>query len=444
MKVPAQPPEWDAVFARALETWTLQELMLDPLDDSDYLPWDRVRFKNPPAHFDNEGWWAALKFRRMAQQRVVPLRDITGDNFHYALTDTVLRECEQIAQKASGEIALPELATSQADRNRYVVSSLIEEAITSSQLEGASTSRRVAKQMIRSGRTPVTRSEKMIFNNYLAMQRVDEWRDEEITPDRVLELHRIVTDGTLDDPDEAGRLQQPTDERIAVWGDGDQLLHSPPPAEELVARLEALCEFANGASDGGSYFPPPVRAIVLHFMVGYDHYFADGNGRTARALFYWCMLRNGYWMSEYVTISKILKNAPAKYAGSFLLSEEDGGDLTYFILYQLKVFLRALDELQGYLTRKAQELRMVRTVLDGSYGDFNHRQLALLDRAIHDESSEFTVISHGSSHRVSHETARQDLRDLESRGLLRRTKRGKAFVWVPTPGLSGRLGSPQP
>lgn len=441
MKVPAKPPAWEPAFIRAMDTLRLAELFSDPLDDSKYLPWDKVRFKTPPEGIDHELWWVMIKLRRQARQREIALRDMAGKPFHYALTDTVLKQCERIAQRASGEISLPELTVSAGDRERYVVNSLIEEAITSSQLEGASTTRRVAKQMLRSGRNPVTKGERMILNNYRAMELIQEWRNDEITPERILELHRVVTDGTMEDPDEAGRVQTENEVRISVWGDGEQLLHRPPPAAELPDRLGALCDFANATDDEGPYLPVPVRAIILHFMVGYDHYFVDGNGRTARLLFYWCMLRNHYWLTEYVTISRILKEAPSRYAASFLLTEDDDGDLTYFLLYHLEVFVRALDELRGYLSRKAQEIRDVRSALDAAHADVNHRQLALLDRALHDPAAEFTVRSHGTSHRASHETARQDLQELERRGLLSKTKRGKAFVWVPGPELSGGVSS---
>jgi Fic family protein len=442
LKVPARPPTWDAAFLRAVETLSMAELWSNPLDDSEYLPWDRLRFDTSPEGIDHELWWVMIKLRRANQQRELPLRQMNDDPFHLALTDSVLRQCEEITRSSSGEIALPELATSQGDRDRYVVNSLIEEAITSSQLEGATTSRRVAKDLIRSGRKPSTRSEQMILNNYRAMEQVRLWRDDPMSPERVLELHRIVTHGTLDDPGEAGRLQTKSDERIAVWGDDDQLLHRPPDASELPARLRALCAFANSDNAKGAYLPVPVRAIVVHFMAGYDHYFADGNGRTARLLFYWCMLRNGYWLSEYVTISKILKNAPAQYARSYLLSEQDDGDLTYFVLYHLRVFLRGLADLRKYLAAKALELRSIRDALNTQHLDLNHRQLALLDAAARDPAAQFTVRSHGSSHRVSHESARQDLMDLETRGMLRRSKVGKAYVWRPTPDLTAKLGTP--
>ena len=96
----------------------------------------------------------------------------------------------------------------------------------------------------------------MIFNNYLAMRRAEEiaGSGESLVPDHVLELHRIVTDGTLDDESEAGRLQQPGEDRVFVEWDGE-LLHRPPPAEELPGRLAQLCVFANGEVGEGFLHP---------------------------------------------------------------------------------------------------------------------------------------------------------------------------------------------
>ncbi|WP_083971277.1 Fic family protein [Demequina lutea] len=92
----------------------------------------------------------------------------------------------------------------------------------------------------------------------------------------------MVTDGTLDHPEYAGRLQDDERERVSVGGDGDQLLHRPPPVTELPQRLDALCAFANGEGDA-PYMPKVLRAITIHFMMGYDHYFEDGMG-ARRAL----------------------------------------------------------------------------------------------------------------------------------------------------------------
>lgn len=206
-------------------------------------------------------------------RRAIPLLDKEGKPFTYSLPNSNLRAIESVNRSLSGNISMSEQVTNPETRDRYLVNSLIEEAITSSQLEGASTSRVVAKEMIRSGRMPQDRSEQMIFNNYNAMRRVTELREAPLTPDLVLELHRIVTDGTLDDPTAAGRLQRENEVRVAVFGDGEEVLHYPPRAAELPERLERLCAFANETDRDGAYMPSVLRAITIHFMMGYDHPF---------------------------------------------------------------------------------------------------------------------------------------------------------------------------
>jgi len=381
--------------------------------------------------------WFVVKLARMTMQRTLPLEDQNGDAFTYAVPDEVLRGIEAINRDASGHIAISEQVTNPTTRDRYVVSSLIEEAITSSQLEGAATTRRVAKDMIRSGRAPRTVDERMILNNYRAMTRIGELRKERLSPELIYEIHRLVTEETLDDPTASGRCQTPNEERVSVW-DGDQLLYAPPPAADLPARIEMLCKFANDELDS-DYIPPVVRAISLHFMLGYDHPFQDGNGRTARALFYWAMLNRGYWLAEFLSISRILKAAPAQYARSFLHTEQDGNDLTYFVLYQLSVIRRSIQELHDYLDRKIRDVQEVRRILAAMPGEFNHRQVVLLQHAMSNADAEYTVQSHMNSHKVVHETARRDLLELEQRDLLIKHRVGKAFVWVPPPDLSSLL-----
>lgn len=158
-----------------------------------------------------------------------------------------------------------------------------------------------------------------------------------------------------------------------------------------------------------------VRAIALHFWMAYDHPFEDRNGRTARALFHWSMLSQGYWLAEFLSISRILLQAPAQYARSFLHTESDDNDLTYFLLYQLSVIRRAVEELRDYLARKMAEVRDAERLIKAS-AVLNHRRLAILSRAVRIADSRFSIASHRLSHRVSYETARTDLLDLERRG----------------------------
>lgn len=442
MKVPAPPPNFDELMRHVAESNRIVEVLGRGAPGAmtrEYLPWDKMRYKNPPDDLTHEEWWLATRFARRSVERPIhALRDVDGHAFTYALPDALLEAIEEINRDASGRITVSEQVTNPTTRDRYVVSSLIEEAITSSQLEGAATSRRVAKEMIRTGRPPTNKSERMILNNYRAMRHVAELREEKLTPELVFEIHRIVTDGTLDNPDNAGRIQDRDEDRVSVFGEGNQVLHIPPPVSQLPGRLSRLCDFANGVDDN-QYMPPVLRSLAIHFMAGYDHYFEDGNGRTARALFYWSMLNQGYWLTEFLTISKILKKAPSQYARSFILTEQDGGDLTHFFLYHVDVIRRAIKELHDYLGRKAEELREMQRSIKAMPGEFNNRQLALLEHAVRNPDAIYSAQSHALSHNTSQETARQDLRYLDQKGLLRRTKMGKRFVWVPAENLAGRL-----
>jgi Fic family protein len=106
---------------------------------------------------------------------------------------------------------MPEVVTADGQaKQHYLVNSLMEEAIRSSQLEGASTSRHAAKELLRTGRPPRDRSERMIINNFLAMQYMREQMGDRLTPAAVLELQRILTADTFDGPGASGRLQNPT------------------------------------------------------------------------------------------------------------------------------------------------------------------------------------------------------------------------------------------
>ena len=439
MKIPQTPPPWRQLIA---EQEDLSRIMgLGPLVRDHYMHWDELRHRTPPEGLSHEAWWAGVRFARAGLLKSLPFQDKHKRPIQFGMPDPVLRLLHAIDQLAAGNVGMESAMVSGEDRNRYLVSSLIEEAITSSQLEGAATTREEARAMLRSGRQPRDKSERMILNNYYAMESIRDLRGVDLTPERVFDLHRIVTEGTLDNHG-AGRLRK-SDERInVVTVDHTSVLHEPPDAETLPWRMELLCQFANASSDDGPFVHPVVRAILLHYMLGYDHPFVDGNGRTARALFYWSLARSGYRLMEYVSISRLLKQAPAKYARAYLYSETDGNDTTYFILHQLGVIEQAIQALHEYLARKMAEQRGAEELLrhaPGLSSRLNHRQIALLSHALRHAGHGYTVLSHKRSHRVTHQTARTDLQLLVEFNLLEQTKRGRAFVFYAPDDLRERI-----
>lgn len=413
----------------------------DPRSSERYLHWHKLRRLQPPEGLSSEEWWWRIKnIERGPNLRRLNLAASDGEPFMYSLPDLLLRSLHHVDQECSGKVAMEEVVASDRQAGqRFLVNSLMEEAIRSSQLEGATTSRVVAKELLRSGREPKDRSERMIVNNYRALQFMRGEMGSVLTPELILELHRILTEGTLADPNTAGRLQQPGEDRVAVFDrDDGRRVHAPPPAEELPERLELLCKFANEDENSKQFVHPVIRAILLHFCLAYDHPFVDGNGRTARILFFWLMREQDYWLVEYLSISRILKEAPARYGQAFLETETDEGDTTYFLLYQLQVIERAIKEMHAYLSRKISEVKEVEALIHGSDG-FNHRQLALLSDALRHPDHSYSFGGHAEIHRVTHETARSDLSRLADRRLLARRTVGREYVFEPAADLPKRL-----
>jgi Fic family protein len=438
MKVPRTPPAFVDIFHKTSAERFLRTVVtasaLEP--KGKYLHWDRLIRYSPPADLTHEEWWLALKIGRTPLYKAVPLRDKKGQFFKFLLADPIPEQLHHIDLGAGGQFGVPEPITNPETKNQYYVSSLIEEAITSSQLEGATTTREVAKEMIRTQRSPRDRNERMILNNFRTMQRIGQFKNEELTKDLVLEIHRLVSEGTLDDLSAVGRFRQ-GHEQIVVGGDGDTVFHVPPDAEELEERMAAMCDFAAGKTP--DYFVhPAIRSILLHFWLAYDHPFVDGNGRTARALFYWSMLHSGFWLFEYISISSILRKAPARYGRSFLYTETDDNDLTYFTLYQMDVMRRALNDLHAYIERKAGQMKALEQRLRG-VALFNHRQRALLGHALRHPNHRYTIERHRSSHNVVYQTARTDLLDLKERGILAARKLGKTWYFTPALDIEAKL-----
>jgi Fic family protein len=441
----ATPPPTDGIFGpSSADPDRILNALQAPQDARStkrYLHWDKLRHLEPGFGLTSEEWWWRIKlFERGPSMRVLPLQDKEGKPFSYGLPDLLLRSLHQVDQHCAGEVAMDAVVTSDRQaRQRYLVNSLMEEAIRSSQLEGATTSRRRAKEMLRTGRDPQDRSERMILNNYRAIQFMREEMGDSLNPTSVLELHRILTDGTLDNPGAAGRLQTEDEVRVAVYDrDGGKRLHDPPPADQLPERLARLCDFANETDDSEVFIHPVVRAVLLHFALAYDHPFEDGNGRTARILFLWSMRRSGYWLAEYLSISTILRKAPSRYARAFLETETDEGDTTYFLIHQLDVIERAIAEMRDYLLRKMREVHEIESLLKGAEG-FNRRQLELLTNAVRHPDATYSFGGHATAQRVTHETARADLTDLAKKGLLVQRRLGREYLFEPAGDLPERL-----
>ncbi|MEM9242548.1 MAG: Fic family protein [Pseudomonadota bacterium] len=446
MKIPLRPP----TVAELTQKLSYSQQQTDILKKislytsigqrKEYLHWDKLRHLEPPKAWSTEELWLAIKLARSNAYKPLPFTDKRHQSFQFTTPDSVVHKLYTIDRYLGRAARDTASVLNTGWRQTYLISSIIEEAINSSQLEGAVTTRKVAKAMLRAQRKPSNPSEQMIVNNYRAMQFVQEIKHENLSAEIIFELHRILTEKTLART-QCGVLRTDND-NIHVWDDRDHtILHTPPNASELKLRLRKICNFANTSED--EYFIHPVsKAIILHFMLAYDHPFIDGNGRTARALFYWYLLKNDYHLVEFISISRIIKNAPAQYAKAFLYTETDDNDMTYFIIHQLETIVKALQRLNDYLRKQTWEIketeRLVYSV-ENLRHQLNYRQIALIKHALTHPNDHYSITAHRVSHDVTYDTARNDLLKLAKLKLFVQEKKGKAFMFLAASDLQQRL-----
>lgn len=442
MRTPKPPPP-NAELIASITTERLLEVVssgIGRLPADDYLHWDNLRYRPPPDGFTSEEWWLATKFARSSTRHVLPLKDKAGLPFSFTDSGNLYRQLHEIDQDGSGhiEVAVDDMAST-GTRERYVMRSLVEEAITSSQLEGAATTRVIAKELLRTGRSPRDSSEQMIVNNYHAMEFIRAHSHDDLTTEMLLELQYLLTDKTLD-PSSVGRFRSSSDD-VHVVDMENNILHTPPDAAELEERIAGLLAFAN-REDDEEFVHPVIRAILLHFMIGYDHPFVDGNGRTARALFYWSMAKSGYWLVEFISISEFIRKSYPSYGRAYLFSENDDNDVTYFLQYNIGILRQCIKALHVYLARKVKERKQLEHVFRESKlaSHLNHRQKGLLGHMLKNPETVYTIEGHRRSNNVSYHTARKDLDDLAQVDLLTRTtRRGRKLFYRMNPNLSENL-----
>jgi len=436
MKKPQKPPDFGRIWSDYLEKYNdlanrvnqkneeSEEIrkLIRKYNEQEYVHWDDLRRRTIP--FDPITFWFVIRTIRSTKYREIQIGD---EKFPFYTPENFQKQLHLLdkASPASFDWLFGEFP-SEANKNQYLSNSLMEEAIASSQLEGAATTRPEAKKILREGRKPKNTSERMIVNNYRTIRRLKELRDKPLSRELILEIHREITLGTLESENDETDFRTTDDIVVGSKADPTKIYHYPPECAKIPAMIDDLITFAN---EDDEFIHPIVKAIILHFLIGYIHPFNDGNGRTARALFYWFALKHHYDLLEYISISRIFVHAPAQYSRAYLLTETDSNDMTYFIDFNIHIISQALEELKHYIVRKKEEesqsLHLVEQIPDLSF-----RQAEILRNFIKHPTRYYAISEIAGKYKVSLPTARTDLLMLEEKGKLKKYQDGKRQVFI--------------
>lgn len=396
------------------------EALVDKINDT-YEYWDKVKYKDTSSlGISAQTLWSYVKVSRIKSWMIVWEKY----GIKLGLTHQMQRLCHEFDMLFGSFWETDD--SSAKEKTYYLASSLMEEAIYSSKMEGASTTRIKAKEMLKKNISPKGKSQQMIVNNYRTIQYISEHKNEPLTEEGLRYIHKLMTENTLENAQDAGRFRTKEDNVVVEEVLTHEVVHTPPPAEDLPDFVRDLCVFFNN-NDDKKFIHPIIKGIIVHFMIAYMHPFVDGNGRTARALFYWYMLKEKYWLTEYLSISRIIAESKRAYEKSFLYAECDDMDIGYFVTYNLKALQLSFEQLKLYIERKQNEKKAANAFI--MIGGINERQAQIIHYFKTNPDSVVTVKEMQDRFIITQMTARKDLTDLVEKGYLKevainRVKRG--------------------
>lgn len=414
------PPIFDNDYRHyvdAIGTLGLDEFLKET--EKRYFYWSEFKHrKNPISENPLEAWKVVKAYRNLNGKKLYFGRHA----FIYNLTSYIQQDLHHFDLKLMG--GLYKNSITQQDQEEYFKNSLLEEAIASSQIEGAATTTHVARDMIKSGRRPRNESEQMIVNNYNAIREIETRLDETLSTGLILDIHQLMTTKTSANI-YAGKFR---DHPIYVTDHIDgEVAFTAPDENEVEGLISSLLHFIN---DDDDFVHPIIKASVLHFIFGYIHPFGDGNGRTARALFYWYLIKKGYALLKHISISKAILDSRVNYDKAFLKTEHDGNDLTYFIMYSMKSLRVAFQNLVNFRDKKRAEQQQASKVMyDLVKKGYNKRQADLLGYLFVKPNANISIGDFAEKHDIVRQTASKDLQDLEQRGFLTKFKDGKNLFY---------------
>ena len=363
----------------------------------------------------NEIWQKITNMRKVG---AVPMfLDVLDMKFWYFPSDSINKKISEI--ETLGTKLYDKVSSNSTFIKSFLADAEVEEAISSAIYEGANTTRAKAKQLLESGKRPASKDDWMLLNNMEALDWIKKNRSNSVSIELILKIHQIVTKNTLEgaDTNYCGKFR---DDSVVVNNSQGKVVHE---GIEYTKVETALKEVIKTLTSHPRYLHPLIRGIALHYFVAYIHPFFDGNGRTARTLFYFKLMKHDLKFLELLSISAHLKNTGNQYEKAFEKVQSNDWDLTYFIDYCLESLLAALKIVQGKV-----DYLLKMNLLKDAY-PLNDNQIGLLQRLVLNKYRIVNIEAYAEDIGKSREVARQDLKQLVKIGFLKEQKSGKRFIY---------------
>ncbi len=238
----------------------------------------------------------------------------------FTITPLLLSEVERVAslreriQEAVVQLAwIPALQKDTRTRNVHASTAIEGNPLTLEQVRALEEGRELS--------APGPRSEREVLNYFAGLRYVEKNATRKtLRHADILQLHRILA-GDVMDQGEAGRYRT-ISVRVGAY--------RPPAADAVSGLMFELLEWWNTSSKELS---PVLSSSILHYRFEAIHPFADGNGRTGRAIALWELYRRGFDTHHIFSVDEYFWENRPKYYAALQAVRQEGDDLSAWLEY---------------------------------------------------------------------------------------------------------------
>jgi Fic family protein len=246
-------------------------------------------------------------------------------------------------------------------------------------------------------------------------------------PEMLKDIHRLTVDRIIA-PDKVGYFR--TTEVVIKEEGTDKIVFSPPPHVEVPYLLEDFFAWLN--SPEAREIHPIIRAGIAHYILVAIHPFVEGNGRTVRSFSTLILMRENYNVKDFFSLEEHFDTDPGDYyealAGVDKQSPNIGSrDITPWLEYFTYVVAVELTKIKDKVRKLSVDTRL--KVKFGEQIALSERQMRLIEY-ISDQGSGGMNELKKVLPMVSEDTILRELRDLLSKGILKKTGTTKASKYV--------------
>jgi len=299
---------------------------------------------------------------------------------------------------------------------------IIHSAHSSTSIEGNRLSLEQVSELAQGREVTATRKDRQEVLNYLkALENLGEFAEKKITEKYILNIHKILTEGTLENPSDCGIYRN----RYVVVANRftREVFFRPPENEDVPNLIIDLVKWIN--SKEAKELDPILESGIVHYEFVRIHPFVDGNGRTARVLAALILYLRGFDTKQFFCLDDYYDSDRPDYYKALQSVDQDTLDMTNWLEYFVKGVNVSIEAVKERVIRLSSE-RLRKT---------ERGQIALTERQMRivefiNQNGTITNRDVRKMFRISDRAALKEIRKLVDLKVIKSEGKGRSLYYV--------------